>query len=248
MPELPEVQTIVNDLKKKIIGRKIIKVWLDWGRHLKYVTPAKFKRDIKGAKILDVSRRAKNILISLDRKRLLLIHPKMTGLLLVGSNYKPQKHVHLIFYLTGRKFIAFSDVRKFGKVIYGSAEKVLKLPDLKEIGPEPFDVNLSLGGFKKIILSKNKKIKTALMDQKIIAGIGNIYADEILWASKIHPARISSKLSGENIKSIFKNMRLILGRAIQLRGTSISDFRDTTGRIGRYSKKLMAYGKEGKLG
>src|SRR3989344_3624055 len=204
MPELPEVQTIVNDLKKKIIGRKIIKVWLDWERHLKYVSPSKFRRDIRGAKILGVSRRAKNILISLDKKRLLLIHPKMTGRLLVVSTYKPQKHVHLIFYLTGRKFIAFSDVRKFGKVIYGSAEKVLKLPDLKEIGPEPFDANLSLEKFKEIILSKNRKIKTALMDQKIIAGIGNIYADEILWASEIHPARISSKLNGENIKKFLK--------------------------------------------
>ncbi|HZX00859.1 MAG TPA: DNA-formamidopyrimidine glycosylase family protein, partial [Candidatus Paceibacterota bacterium] len=115
MPELPEVQTIANDLKLRIVGQRIKSVLVLWPGHLKSHSSAKFKKEIAGARILDIKRRAKNILIYLDKDRILLIHPKMTGNLLLGElkKFKENKHIHLIFRLSGPKTLAFSDIRKF---------------------------------------------------------------------------------------------------------------------------------------
>lgn len=245
MPELPEVQTIVNDLKREIVGRRILSVWVDWPRHIKYPSLKEFKRNIRGAKILGVTRRAKNIIILLDKDRILLIHPKMTGHLLVAGKIK-NKHIHLIFHLDKGVTLAFSDVRKFGKVLFGKTQEVFKLPDLKDIGPEPLGKNFSFGDFKRVVSKHRRKIKEVLMDQKVIAGIGNIYSDEILWLSKIHPAKPANKLTDKELRNIYSRMRLILKRAISLRGASVSDFRDTSGKEGRYAGRLMIYGKVGK--
>jgi len=246
MPELPEVQTMADDLKKKIVGRKIVKVWLDWERHIKYPTPKKFKRDIIGAKIVNVSRRAKNVLMDLDKGNLLAIHPRMTGKFLVEHSTKSiRKHVHLILYLNGGLVLTFSDVRKFGKVLFGKKEEILNLPYFRNLGPDPFDKDLSFTKFKEIISIRKKKIKNVLMDQQALAGIGNIYADEILWSAKVHPEKPANSLTNLELKNIFNYMRLILKRAIVLRGTSISDYRDTSNRPGGFAPRLMVYGKEG---
>lgn len=247
VPELPEVQTIVDDLKKKVIGLKIVHVWLDWGKHLKNITPSRFRNNIKNALILDITRRAKNILISLDKNRLLVIHLKMTGNLLItrDAKIKNQKHVHMVFYLTKGNVMAFSDTRKFGKVLFGNTKDVLKLADLKEIGPEPLDPAFSFKDFENIITKRKRKIKPVLMDQKVLAGIGNIYADEILWSAKIYPGRFAHKLTKQELNEMYKSTRFILRKAIRFRGTSISDFKDTAGRPGRYANKLMVYGRIG---
>lgn len=244
MPELPEVQTLADDLKRKITGQRIKSVLVIWPGHLKNHSPNNFKKEIAGAKILDVGRRAKNILIYLDKNRVLLIHPKMTGNLLLGklNDFKHNKHVHLIFMLSGRKVLAFSDIRKFGKVALGDKNKII---DNLGVGPEPFDKHFNFTKFKGIVSRKKRSIKTVLMDQKNIAGIGNIYSDEILWLAKINPLRLASSLKETEFKRVYNHIKPLLKKAIKFRGTSISDFKDTAGVPGEYKKFLKVYGRAG---
>lgn len=243
MPELPEVQTLTDDLKRRIVGQRIKSVLILWPGHLKSHSPKSFKKEIAGAKIKDVTRRAKNVLIHLDKNRVLLIHPKMTGNLLLGKlqDFKGNKHVHLVFILSGLKVLAFADIRKFGKVILGDKEKTIANLNL---GPEPFDKDFNFTKFKKIVSKKKRSIKTVLMDQSNIAGIGNIYSDEILWLSKINPLRLASDLSGAELRRIYSQIKPLLKKAIKFRGTSISDFKDTAGSPGGYEKFLKVYGRD----
>ncbi|MFA5098802.1 MAG: DNA-formamidopyrimidine glycosylase [Candidatus Paceibacterota bacterium] len=273
MPELPEVQTVVNGLNKKIVGRKITGVWFDSPKIIKKLKSADFEKQIKGLKIEKVSRRGKNILIYLTtnnklqtQKYLLLIHQKMTGHLMIGkwkihkvssSRFrvssivggplaeKVNGYIHLIFYLDNGWQLALSDLRKFAKVLFGKKEDIEKLPDLAELGPEPLDKSFNFGKFLELIRPERRKIKQVLMDQKVIVGIGNIYADEILYAAKIHPVKPADKLKDGEIKRIYLAMKKILKKAISLRGTSTSDFRDISGVAGKYGKKLLVYRKEG---
>ncbi len=261
MPELPEVQTVVNGLNKKITGRKITGVWFDFPKNIKKPKPADFEKQIKGLKIEKISRRGKNILIYLSQNYLLLIHQKMTGHLLYGkwrikrvSSFKFQVlsllggafkekvngYIHLIFCLDNGWQLALSDLRKFAKILFGKKEDIEKLPDLLELGPEPMDKNFSFIKFLNLIKPEKRKIKQVLMDQKVIVGIGNIYADEILFEAKIHPFKPADKLKEGEIKKIYLAMKKILKKAIVLRGTSTSDFRDTSGAAGNYGGKLLA--------
>lgn len=277
MPELPEVQTIVDDLNRKVAGRKITGVWFDWPKMLKDPLDQRrdrishdhvkvFKKVIIGKKILRVRRRAKNILVYLSGDLMMLIHLKMTGHLLVGKwkigkkdgkeraiPLEPKEvvedsynqYVHVIFYLDNKKMLGFSDVRKFGKVVLGSTEQIENLPELTELGPEPLDKNFDIkslvGALKK---GRSKKIKSVLMDPNVIAGIGNIYSDDILWRSKIHPLRKTDSLSPKELKELYRAIRTILAKAVSLRGTSFSDFRDTSGKEGYYAGHRLVYQRE----
>ena len=261
MPELPEVQTIVDDLNKKIIGRKIAGIWCDWPKTIKKPKAVNLEKEIQGLKIEKVKRRGKNILIYLSGNHLLLIHLKMTGHLLYGKwqikNNKPlssrkeflsekvNSYIHVIFYLDNGFELALSDLRKFAKVIFGSVEEIEKLGELHKIGPEPLNPRFKLNDFKKIISRQKRKIKQVLMDPKIIAGIGNIYSDEILWQARVHPLRPANSLDSKELGGIYKAMKEILKKALKLRGTSTSDFRDLLGKPGSYGLKLLAYQKEG---
>ena len=286
MPELPEVQTVVNDLNRKVVGRKIVGVWFDWPKMIKdpldqsktkiaHKHVAEFEKAVIGKKILKARRRAKNILIYLSGGLLLLIHQKMTGHMLVGkweikqqnTNNKRQgtrdkerviplepraaitdpynKYIHLIFYLDNGKMLALSDLRKFAKAILGSMDQIENLEELKNLGPDALDPNLTPIKFAKLIKSEKRKIKQVLMDQEVIAGIGNIYSDDILWAAKVHPFRAANKISEKELRAIYAAMKKILARALKLRGTSSSDFRDTAGEKGGYGNELLVYQKEG---
>lgn len=266
MPELPEVQTIVDDLQKKVVGRRIIGVWCDTPKLIKSPEAEEFEKQIKGSKIESVSRHGKNILIYLSGGNLLLIHQKLTGHLLVGK-WKITKvsgvrcqvssliegpltepvndFIHLIFYLDNGEELALSDLRKFAKVILGPREEIEKLPDLAKIGPDPLEKNFNFEKFADLIGARKQKIKQVLMNQEIIAGIGNIYSDEILWSAKIHPFRLASKLIKEELKRIYEATREILAEAVKLRGTSTSDYRDTSGERGKYAEVIRAYRREG---
>ncbi len=273
MPELPEVQTIVDDLNKKIIGRRITDVWFDTPKIIKKPKPAELEKQIKGLKIVDVRRKGKNILVYLTNNKqpttndfLLLIHQKLTGHLLYGKwqikkvsgikyqvsslisgslEEKVNNYIHLIFYLDNDWQLALSDLRKFAKVLFGPKEEIENLPDLKKIGPEPLARNFDISAFQNLIKRERRKIKQVLMDQEVIAGIGNIYSDEILWQAKIHPFMPTYKLKTYQLKNLYKAMRQILQKAIKLRGTSISDFRDTGGKPGAYTEIRKVYQREG---
>ncbi len=155
------------------------------------------------------------------------------------------KYVHLILYLDNGKMLALSDLRKFAKVIAGSVEEIENLPELTNLGPDALDSKLKYEDFKKRISGQSRKIYQVLMDQQIIAGIGNIYANEILWLAKIHPFTPTYKLTISQLKNLYKAIHKILPRALKLRGTSTSDFRDTYGEKGKYGNELLVYQREG---
>ncbi len=272
MPELPEVQTVVNDLNKKIVGRKITGVWFDWPKMIKdpldqsrikvaHKHVAAFEGFVKGEKFVEVRRRAKNILIYLTHGKMLLAHLKMTGHLLVGKweidgkkviPISPKaivedpynKYIHLIFYLDNGQMLGFSDLRKFAKIIVGPIEVIENLPELVKLGPEPLEKSFTYGKMAEIIKAEHRKIKQVLLDPEVIAGIGNIYSDDILWKAKINPFKPADKLKEPELKNLYKAIKEVLTKAVKLRGTSTSDFRDTAGLEGGYTEHRNVYGRE----
>jgi len=262
MPELPEVETIVRDLQKKVLGRAFIDVWTDFKKIIKSPKDfEEFKKEIKGKTIKKVKRRAKNILFELSNNKTLLIHQKLTGHLLLGKWQQKEgkweatipgplkedpmnKFLHLIFWLDNNQMLALSDLRKFAKVELLNKDTLEK--ELSSFGPEPLDKDFTFEKFKEVLDKKRKgKIKQVLMDQEVITGIGNIYSDEILWKAKIHPFKETKQLSDEEIKRIYNAMREILPKAIELGGESISNFRRISGERGYFDKERKIYRREG---
>lgn len=270
MPELPEVETTTKGLQKTILGLTIKDVWTDLStkdkRQIHSVANPEFfkifKKDILNKKILSIERRAKNILINLTENKTILIHLKMTGHLLYGkykfneNKWTPDeagplhdpfnKYIHVIFSLSNSKHLAFSDARKFGKVTLLDTNTMHKTKHLNNIGPEPLEKQFTIENFKLQINKKpNGKIKTILMDQSIIAGIGNIYSDEILWKAGVHPERKVSKITNTEIKLIYKVIKEILAKGIDFGGDSMSDYRNIHGLRGKFQLHHQAYRRTG---
>lgn len=275
MPELPEVQTVVDDLNKKIKGSSVVDFWTDWGKSIKNPI-AFFKKKIKNRKIIEVKRRAKNILVYLDDGQIMLIHLKMTGHLLIKSeirnlkfeiNLKSKKnksktekkdnyfddrvnqYVHHVWTLKKGKqeiMLEFSDLRKFGKIeLFKNEELLLRDKNFAMLGEEPLDEKFDLKKLEELSKKKSKmSVRNFLMDQKIIVGIGNIYVSEIMFEAGIHPERTMESLSKKEIKDLLVFTKKILKKAIELRGTSDSDYRDTDGAPGGFQKVLKVYNRE----
>ena len=227
-----------------------------------------FKKEVTGRKIISAERRAKNILINLNNRKTILVHMKMTGHLLygkyiyssgrkVGTGWVPEnvksplndpfnRFIHVIFNFTNGKSLAFSDARKFGKMTLVDTNEIHSSKHLNNIGPEPLEKQFTVENFKSKIIKKPKgKIKTVLMDQSVIAGIGNIYSDEILWKAGIHPEKRVTKITETEIKKIFKAMKEILKKGIYFGGDSMSDYRNIEGLPGKFQLKHKAYKKVG---
>lgn len=267
MPELPEVETIVSDLKAKISGHKILGVDSDWQKLVKEPDYSQFAKKIKGLIIESIKRRGKNIIINLSGNKALVIHLKMTGHPLVSTCWEftrgklkkknldeckerdpiekdPQnRFVHIGFTLDKGKSFLLSDMRKFATVRLVDKSVLPEL--LKELGPDALDRNLDFRRFKEIINKQKGDIKKVLMNQEVLAGIGNIYSDEILFEAKIHPQRKADSLSPKELRKLFESTKRILSEAVQKRGTSISDFRDTAGEKGVYGNFRRVYRREG---
>ena len=263
MPELPEVETIVKDLKLKVPQRTFIDLWTDFEKLIKFPKDFKeFKKSIIGLKIENVSRRGKNIIFDLSGEKVLLIHQKMTGHLLLGKwekagpGWKPaisgpiaddpmNRFLHLIFMLDNGQMLALSDVRKFAKVELREAKDFYSSKYFNDLGPEPLDKKFSLKDFKARIQERKGKIKQVLMDQSVIAGIGNIYADEILWQVKISPFRPANKISGQEMELMYLAMKEILEKAIKAKGSSMSDYRTLSGEKGKFQLMRKVYRRTG---
>ena len=254
MPELPEVQTIVSDLNKILPGLKITDIWTDWFKD--------FKKELVGRKILNLKRRAKFILINLSGNKTLIIHQKLTGHLLYGKwkwkengwmsvlsgpiqNDPRNRFLHLILFFSNGFELALSDLRKFAKVLIWNTDELENLKELKELGPEPLESDFTFEKFKKALVNTRRKIKQVLMDQRAIAGIGNIYSDEILWKAGVHPLKPAQKLSEKELKEIYKAIPKVLNLAIQSKGDSISDYRRPSGEKGGYQNIQNAYQMDG---
>ncbi|PIP25029.1 MAG: DNA-formamidopyrimidine glycosylase [Candidatus Nealsonbacteria bacterium CG23_combo_of_CG06-09_8_20_14_all_36_12] len=263
MPELPEVETIVRDLKKYILGRKIEDVWSDFKKMVKKPGDFEvFKKEIIGRKIEGIKKRGKNILFKLSGGKTLLIHQKLTGHLLLGKWGKRgsewqslekgplledpmNRFLHLIFWLDDGRQLALSDLRKFAKTELWNSNELKESEELKSLGPEPLERTFTLEKFKETLQKAKGKIKQVLMDQTVIAGIGNIYSDEILWEAKVHPFKDVSKLEEGELKKIYQVMRIILPKAIELGGESISDFRRISGERGYFDRERKVYRRKG---
>lgn len=265
MPELPEVQTTVNGLKREVLNRTFLGLWTDTPNIFHGISPESFLASIKNKKIIDIQRRAKNILIYLSGDLVILIHLKMTGHLLVGKwEYNPKyknwnplvegpikndpynRFVRVFFYLDDDRKIGLCDARKFAKIELWSREDI-ETKALADIGPEPLDSDFSLSKFIELFKKKKKgKIKQILMDQSFIAGIGNIYASEILFEAMIHPEEDITNLSEKDIEKIYSAMRSILPKGVDAGGDSFSDYRNVYGEKGKFQNIMKVYGKEGK--
>ncbi len=251
MPELPEVETMASDLRGAICGRKIERVKFFVPAMIKYPAPEKFASGLEGAKILDVSRRAKYLRFELDGERVMLTHPKMTGhFLLVTKTRKHKsteaqkqenKYTRINFQLDDGSVLGFSDIRKFGTLRLFSKKEAEEF--LGELGPEP--LSLEAGKFVSLISSEKRKIKQVLMDPAVIVGIGNIYSDEALYLAGIHPERRANDLSSAELKSLHRVILKVLKKAIRLRGSSINNYRDTRGEKGEYQNARLVYGRRG---
>jgi len=251
MPELPEVETTVRGLRKTISGLTIKNVWTDLStkdkRQKESVANPKFfpmfRKNILNKKVLSVERRAKNILINISGGKTILVHLKMTGHLLFNNR---DNYVHVIFYFQSGKYLAFSDIRKFGKITLLDTKIAYDTKHLNNIGPEPLEKNFNLEKLKERLNKKpNGKIKTILIDQSIIAGIGNIYSDEILWRAGVHPERKVSTLKEKELKLIFKAIKETLAKGIDFGGDSMSDYRNILGQKGKFQEKHNAYQRNG---
>ena len=254
MPELPEVQTIISDLNKKIKGDIVAGFWTDWGKAIKNKTVKNFIKEISGRKILGSRRIGKNIFIDLSGNKTLYIHLKMTGHLLVKHkakeedyfNDKVNQYIHHIFYLKSGRTLEFSDLRKFGKIVLNDTYKINNLKEIKSLGMDAMSAEFTFNEFNKILNKKPKaKIGIILMEQNLIAGIGNIYRSEISFDAGINPFKIAKKINLSGRKKIYNSIKKIFKKAIKYRGTSDSDYRDTSGAPGNYQKIILVYGREG---
>jgi formamidopyrimidine-DNA glycosylase len=262
MPELPEVEIIVRDLRKKVLKRTFIDIWTDFPKMVKLPKSfEQFKKEIKNKKIERIWRRGKNIIFDLSENKSLLIHQKLTGHLLLGK-WKWEKgdwtseipgplkedpmnrFLHLMFWLDDGNMLALSDLRKFAKVEILTKEELEK--ELASLGRDPLEKDFTFEKFKEVILkNKKRKIKEVLMDQEVITGIGNIYSNEILWQAMVHPFKEVEKLKEEELKRIFKAIKEILQKAIEVGGESISDFRRPSGEKGGFDPLRKVYRREG---
>lgn len=257
MPELPEVQTIVDDLNRKIKGAVIFDFWTGWEKGIK-MDLGKFKKDIIGKKIIDVKRRGKNLLFDLSGNLVMHVHLKMTGHLLVKSgkeksgffSEKVNQYIRHSWHLKKNGKILqldFSDLRKFGKIRLMDGKEFLDDLELNRLGIEPLSKEFDLKKFKEILKRKSHwPVRDILMDQSIIAGIGNIYASEIMFEAGILPKRKAESLSADEIKKVFREIKAVLKKAVKLRGTSDSDYRDTDGAKGGFQEVLKVYNREGR--
>lgn len=270
MPELPEVETTARMLREKIVGLKILDVWTDYDspfhkgkeniKDKKYFLT--FKKQVVGKEIIGIRRLAKNVLIDVSGEKTILTHMKMTGHFLYGKyerkgkKWSPRedsplkdpfnRFVHAIFILSDGRHLALSDMRKFAKVFVFNTKEEKTIKDLEKLGPEPLDKSFTYKKFKeRISIKPNGKIKTVLMNQEIISGIGNIYSDEILWLSGIHPEKRVKDIDGKKIKLMYKEIGKVLKKSINVGGDSMSDYRNPDGKKGNYQKSHKVYRKTG---
>lgn len=241
MPELPEVETVKNGLLKKVLNKKVTNCKILYDNIIAYPETKEFINNIKNQTIKDIKRRGKFLLFELDNYYL-ISHLRMEGKYYIKEiNCGITKHDHVIIELDNQETLIYNDTRKFGKMHLVKKDELEKSP-LSKLGYEPWDKDLTKEYLKEK-LNKNKAIKTLLLDQSIIAGIGNIYADEILFLSKIHPEKLGKKLTNKNLEDIIENTKIILEKAISLGGTTIHTYKAVDGVTGRFQQELLVHNK-----
>lgn len=247
MPELPEVETVVRDLRAHGLEQSVIRaVEVRWARTVEGLSPAGFARALCGRTITRVGRRAKYIVITLDDGRALLVHLRMTGKLrFFPAGPVPGKHDHVVITLTGGKRLIFNDTRKFGRFRLTSGAGT----GLGHLGPEPLEAAFTVAVLQRQLRGKARQIKPLLLDQTCVAGLGNIYVDEALWQARIHPGRAARTLTPGEIRRLHQAIRAVLRKGVEDGGTTLgtgeTNFYSVAGRRGRHAEALKVFRRNG---
>lgn len=239
MPELPEVETIRRQLQKSVLAKKILDVIVNKSKVIKEPSLNLFKKGIKGATIKNIIRKAKVLILDLSSKKSLIVHLRMTGQLVYPGDGKQSR---VSFKLSNGKLLDFNDRRLLGELRLLDDWRNLKF--IKELGPELYD--LTKQDFSKMLSQKKTKIKSLLMDQRFVSGVGNIYAAEALFKAKISPFRPALSLSDKEKKTLFLNIRKTLDEAIKYKGSSVDQYVTVSGEKGDYASHHKVYDREGK--
>jgi formamidopyrimidine-DNA glycosylase len=249
MPELPEVQTIVNDLiDAGLVKKRIESVKIDWPRSIAGMSPREFARRLKGSRIEDIRRRAKYIIFDLGRENgVLLVHLRMSGRLrLADASGKRDKHEHVSITFSDTCELRLHDTRKFARLyLCKTAEEITG-----DLGPEPLGPGFKLPGFTSMLGSRTRMLKPLLLDQRFIAGLGNIYVDEALWEAGLHPCRRACTLTPAECKRLFIAIPRVLKRGLRNLGTTLgtgeTNFYSVAGRRGDNSTQLRVFRRTGR--
>ena len=258
MPELPEIEIVKRSLFKMVNKAKIVNVKIN-NKNLRYKIPDTLSKKLINEKILKISRRSKYLIFHFKNK-LLLVHFGMSGKFLIvrskdNKMFKTSfyydlnilaKHNHIYFFLNNGLVLIYNDVRRFGFFKLFENIKLKEIIFLKKLGPEPFSVLFCIKYVQKFIKNRKKNIKNLLMDQTFVSGLGNIYVNEALFLSKIHPLRQCSNLERKSIKNLIYNIRKVLKIAINQGGSSIRDFKNVYGKSGNFQQFFNVYGQENK--
>jgi formamidopyrimidine-DNA glycosylase len=244
MPELPEVETIVRRLRSSLINQKIQRVQVLTPKILR-LPPRIFTKTLTGAIIREIRRKGKLILIDLDPGGTMVLHLKMTGQVLIEPSLTPpDRHTHVIFSFSSSDFqMRYRDVRKFGFFDFIPKHRAEEPLYITKLGPDPFET--SPNTFFQIVHSKDKTIKSLLLDQSVISGLGNIYVDESLFQAGLHPQTKSKTLSQDQVKNLFRIIKKVLSQAIRMQGSTLKDYRRPDGTSGGFQKYHQVYGRTG---
>lgn len=239
MPELPEVETIKRELEKAVLGKKIAEVVINNPKLIRQVSPSEFKKSVIGSTIKNILRKAKVLILELSDGKSLVIHLKMTGQLVYPGDAKASR---VSFRFSDGKLLDFNDRRLFAELRVMDDWRSLKF--IKGLGPEPFDLKES--EFSRMLSGRKTKIKPLIMDQSFISGVGNLYAAEALFRSRILPDRPASSLSEKEKSLLFNELKDTLKEAIEHKGSSVDQYVQLTGQPGGYVKFHKVYGRQGK--
>jgi formamidopyrimidine-DNA glycosylase len=253
MPELPEVETIARDLRPQLAGRRIESVQLTRDpairrRLVRYPNPTRFVRSLRGRTIRSVERRGKYLVMPLDNDgERLVVHLGMTGHLRVWEPEEtPVKHTHFRALLDSGLELRYDDPRQFGRLLLGTQEDLVAGRAFPaKLGPEPIHGDLTEAQFDKIVKSRRRPIKSALLDQSFLAGVGNIYADEACFRAGIRPSRWTHRLTARERRALYSSIQEVLENSIAARGSSIINYVDAFGLRGSNQEKLLVYGRSG---
>ena len=245
MPELPEVETVCRGLAARLQGRRLVRV-LQRRPDLRFPLPTRFAKRLTGRRIERIDRRAKYILVHLDDGQVLICHLGMTGRMLLGTGEPELEiHDHIVFYAEGDVTLRFNDARRFGFMDLTTEAKLSKHKLLKGLGPEPMGAEFDGPRLAAALAGKRAPIKAALLDQRVVAGIGNIYASEALFRAGISPRRLARTVQGERAERLARAVTDVLGEAIAAGGSSLRDYVQTDGELGYFQHRWRVYEHEG---
>ena len=246
MPELPEVETIAADLRPHLVGRTITRVELSFPTIVRHPEPELFVDGASGMRIESVRRRGKYILIGLGNQLLLVVHLGMTGQLRIVDDVAPlEKHTHAVFFLDDGRQLRYRDPRRFGRLLLGTEDELLASKKMPRLGPEPNDPEFAADELYRRLRKRRAPVKAVLLDQKAIAGVGNIYADESLHRAGLRPTRMANTVTKKSARRLHESLRDSLQAAIVNRGSSVDTYRDAWGEMGGQQEKLLVYGRAG---